>query len=478
MDETTDLTRSQENMLVFAAIVGAFLSVLNSTNINIALPSLMEYYQTDMASAQWIVVGYMMATGLILPTVGYFMDRFSGRNLMVLGLALLAAASILCAMAPTVELMVAARILQGMAGGIIMPVPSAMVYQFIPRERQLMTISIVSMVVSVGVAMGPSVSGVLIHYWNWKAIFLINIPAALLDILLVLKFVPCHKMATGSKLDLTGLFCASAGTVGLLLGFHQGDALGWTSPVTVLLLLGSIAMLSFFIWHALHISVPLLNFRVFQYAGFTYGFLLNSVATIATCLAPLYMSLFLQDVLGLDAMRAGLSMFVPSMLMAAMAPVAAKWAERWSRRLVIFAGMVVLILATWRISNFALSTTILAFTIWLSLRYIGLGLINPLVNNFAMSAVPVKLVSHASAMIAWTRQMISTISVSLFSLLYSNHMLRYTAQNMGAQLGQTDQLRLIECTAINDVNFYSLLILLICVPMIYFMKDQLLESQQ
>ena len=74
--------------------------------------------------------------------------------------------------------------------------------------------------------------------------------------------------------------------------------------------------------------------------------------------------------------------------------------------------------------------------------------------------------------------MISTISVSLFSLLYSNHMLRYTAQNMGAQLGQAEQMRFIECTAINDVNFYSLLILLVCVPMIYFMKDQLLESQQ
>ena len=107
----------------------------------------------------------------------------------------------------------------------------------------------------------------------------------------------------------------------------------------------------------------------------------NSVAAIATCLAPIYMSLFLQDVLGMDSMQAGVSMFLPSILMAVMAPVAAKGAEKFSSRFVIFCGMILLLYATWEISHFALSTTILMFTVWLSLRYIGLGMITPMVNN-------------------------------------------------------------------------------------------------
>ena len=170
-------------------------------------------------------------------------------------------------------------------------------------------------------------------------------------------------------------------------------------------------------------------------------------------------------------------MFLPSILMAVMAPVAAKGAEKFSSRFVIFGGMILLLYATWEISHFALSTTILMFTVWLSLRYIGLGMITPMVNNFAMSSVPIQLVSHASAMIAWTRQMISTISVNLFSLLYSNHILLYTAQGLASQMDAAEQARFIECTAINDVNFYSLLILLISAPMIYFMKDSLLERK-
>ena len=477
MSETGNLTRMQERMLVFAAIVAIFLSVLNSTNINIALPSLIEYYHTDMATVQWIVVGYMMATGLILPTIGYFMDKYSGRRLMLFGLILLAVASILCAVTPTIELMIGCRILQGIAGGIIMPVPSALVYQFVPRERQLMTISVVSMVTSVGVALGPSVSGVLIHYWGWRAIFLINLPLIFLDILLVLKFVPHYTIPSDSKLDILGLCCVSVGTVGLLLGFSRGNGAGWTSPVTIGMLVGSVALLVFFVWHELHIHIPLLNFTVFRHLGFTFGFMQNSVAAIATCLAPIYMSLFLQDVLGMDSMQAGLSMFLPSILMAVMAPIAAKGAEKFSSRIVIFCGMILLLYATWEISHFALSTTILMFTVWLSLRYIGLGMITPMVNNFAMSSVPVQLVSHASAMIAWTRQMISTISVNLFSLLYSNHILLYTAQGLASQMDAAEQARFIECTAINDVNFYSLLILLVSAPMIYFMRDRLLERK-
>lgn len=476
MDEYEKLTVRQERMLLLAIIVAAFLSVLNTTNINIALPSLMEYYQTDMATIQWIVVGYMLATGLIMPAVGYFMDRFSGRNLLFLGLLLLAVASVCCALAPNIEIMIAARLLQGLAGGIMMPVPGALVYQFIPRERQLMMISLVSMVTSVGVALGPSLSGVLIHFGGWQAIFLINLPVVVLDLWLIRRFVPYHVLAVGEKLDMLGLICASVGTVGLLLGFNQANILGWTSPVTVGMLAGSTAILLFFIGHELRIAIPMLNFSLFRYVGFTVGFLLNSASSIATCLAPMYMALFLQDILGLDAMNAGLAMFIPSMLMAAMAPVAAKGAERFSIRTVIFWGMVMLLLATWRMSHFALTTTILSFTVWLSLRYTGLGLIVPLVNNFAMSAVPVNLTSHASAMIGWTRQIISTISISLFSLLYNNHLLQYTQSGMGAQYGVL-QPQFVQCQVINEVNFYSLLILLVCVPFIYFMKERLLESK-
>ncbi len=470
------LTRNGERLLIFALVIGSFLAVVNTTTINIALPSFRDYFQADIKTVQWLVVGYMLANGLVMPTIGYFMDRFSGCRLFITGLVILLVTSVVCAVAPSIEILIAARIGQGLAGGILMPVPGALVYQFIPRERQLMTISLVSMVVSVGVALGPTLAGVLINYWGWRAIFLFNVPVVLVDLLLVVKYVPVKVLSAGQRLDVMGLACASIGTVGLLIGFNQGSELGWTSPMVVATLSISSLALIYFIFHEVRIKMPMLNFAVFGYAGFTYSFLLNSTASIATCLSPLFMAFFLQDVMQLNALHAGLAMFVPSLLMALMAPVAAKSAERFSRRAVIFCGMLILLVATWELSNFSLATTLVGVTVWMSLRYAGLGLMIPLVNNFAMSAVPVKLTSHASAMLNWTRQLISTISVSVFSVIYASHMLRYAREGLGAEAPAV-QNRLIECVAINDVNFYSLLLLAACLPLVYFLKDHLLAQE-
>lgn len=477
MSDGQKLTRNGERLLIFAVMLGSFLAVINTTTINIALPSFREYYHTDIKTVQWLVVGYMLANGLVMPTVGYFMDRFSGSRLFALGLVIMLATSLVCGIAPNIEILIAARIGQGLAGGILMPVPGALVYQFIPRERQLMTISLISMVTSVGVALGPTLAGVLINYWGWRAIFFFNVPVALVDLFLVLKYVPVKILSAGQRLDVLGLACASIGTVGLLVGFNQGSELGWTSPVVIGTLAISTAAMVYFIWHEVRIKMPMLNFSVFGYAGFTYSFLLNSTTSIATCLSPMFMALFLQDVLQMNALHAGLAMFLPSLVMALMAPVAAKSAERFSRRAVISLGMAALLWATWELSRFSLETTIIAFTLWLSLRYVGLGLMIPLINNFAMSAVPMKLASHASAMLNWTRQLISTISISVFSILYGSHMLRYTQQGLGASAPATQD-RLIECMAINDVNFYSLLLLAVCVPLIYFLKDKLLAQEE
>ena len=471
MNEDELIAPEKERWLIFTVMLGSFLSVLNATNINIALPSFMQYYQVDINTVQWLVVGYMLATGLVMPTIGYFSDRYSGRNLFALGLGILAATSLGCALAPNIQALIIARIGQGIAGGILMPVPMTLVYQFIPRERQLMAVSLISMVSSVGIAMGPTLSGVLITYFGWQAIFYINIPFAIIDIWLLIKVVPVKILSAQQRLDVVGLVTSFIGTAGILIGFNQGSTLGWTSPLVVGTITVSTLALGYFIWHEVKIHAPMLNFAVFKYSRYTYSFLLNGSTSIATCLSPMFMSLFLQEVLMEDALHAGLAMLIPSLLMGVMAPVAAKLTDRFGRRIVIFGGMLILLGATWELSHFSLATTIAGITLWLSLRYIGLGLIIPLINNFAMASVPMRLTSHASAMLSWSRQLISTLSISIFSVIYSSSMLRYAKEGLGAALA-ADQGRLIKCTAINDVNLYSLILLIICVPLIYFMNDK------
>lgn len=468
---------NSESLLILSLLIGAFLSTLNMTNINIALPTLMTYFHTDMATVQWVVVGFMLTNGLIMPAIGYFTDRFGGRNLFAVGLLILATASALCAMAPSIEILIAARLLQGISGGIIMSVPFTLVYQFVSRERQLMTTSIVSVAIALGTALGPTIAGLFIDSFGWPSLFLFNIPFALLDCVLVMKFVPHRAFNVEKKLDLIGLIAAGIATVTLLFGFNQGSTLGWTSPITITLLAAGIICLAYFIVRELKIQDPILNFNVFRYKGFLYTFLFSAVANIALILTPMFMAIFLQSVIGLNALQAGLAMLVPALFMGIMSPISAKCTKYVSKQMLILIGMLIFLLATWQLSMFTVTTTVLVFDIWLAVRYIGIGLMNPLLTDFSMGSVPPVLSGHASAMMSWTRQLLTTITVSMFSLLYNSRLLQYAKEGIGAGLDPIAQQQLIQAEAISDINFYTMIIIILSLPMIYLLKDSILEQK-
>lgn len=471
MEEQKEFSRHEENMLIFTIMLGGLVALLNSTTINIALPTFMLEFNAPITTVQWVVTGYMLSTGLITPLIGFWGDQYSNKVMYLVGLGLLALVSVACALSQTIEMLIAFRILQGVAGGIIMPVTSTLIYQFISRERQLMATAITSMSVSAGVAIGPSLAGVLLNFFTWPSIFWLNIPLCLICLGLAWRFVPVKIISSEQKLDLLGLVAAAVGTVGLLLGFNKGGDLGWTSPVTIgLIVIGALSLI-FFVKHELSIQKPMLNFRVFKYSKFTYCVIMNSSTAIATCLSPFFMPLFLQNVMGMDALHSGLVLLFPSLVMALASPIAGKLGGKFSVRGVIFIAMLILLGSTFELSCFTLTTTVAGVSLWLSLRYAGIGLMTPLINNFGMAAVPQHLVGHASSMIGWTRQVISTLSVSIFTLIYSLRIMYHTANNMGATLNSADAQRQILCSSINDVTFYSLIILIFCVPIIYFFKD-------
>lgn len=463
-------TVKNETAFVAALAIGAFIATMNMTNINIALPFIISDFQSDMGTIQWVVTGCMLTCGLIMPTVGYFMDRYGGRNLFLAGLTLLAASSLLCALSGSVTFLIISRLLQGFSIGIINTIPMAIVYQVLAPEKQLSAISIVSMVLSVGVAMGPSLSGVLVDIWGWQAIFLVNIPIAVLDFYLIYQFVPQKAIAADQKLDSVGLASSAIGTVGLLVGFSQGDTLGWTSPITIVILAVSIISLVFFVCYEMKKHNPMLNFSVFLYRGFVFMFVLNAVSQMATNIAPMFMSLFLQNVSGYNATAAGLAMIIPSLAMAVMAPVAAKSKKYFSSRTILLVSMTALAFATWQLSRFTIATTIVGFTIWMSLRYASMGLMSPIISNFAMTSLPTQLTGHASAMMNWSRQLLSTISMSLFSIFYGNRLLALSMQ--------TVDLRIAEQQAIGMVNGISAFLVALTIPLILFIKEEYSKQNQ
>ena len=222
----------------------------------------------------------------------------------------------------------------------------------------------------------------------------------------------------------------------------------------------------------------MLNFNVFRYKGFRYTFLFNAVANIALILTPMFMAIFLQTVIGLNALEAGLAMLIPALFMGIMSPISAKCTKFLSKQMLVLLGMLIFLLATWQLSLFTVTTTVLVFNIWLSVRYIGIGLMNPILTDFSMASVPPALSGHASAMMNWTRQLLTTITVSMFSLLYNNRLLQYAKEGLvGAGLDPVAQQQMIQAEAISDINFYTMIIIIISIPLIYLLKDSIMDNK-
>ncbi len=462
----------KEWRIIISVMIGTFLALVNSSIINIALPTFVKVFDTNLVTVQWVVVGYMLTTGLVTPLVGFLGDRFSCRKVYLTGMALLAVTALGCSLANQIGVLIFFRIVQGIAGGLLMPVTTTIVYQFISRERQLMAMAVISMMNSFGFAIGPSFGGALLTYWGWRSIFWFNIPVAILAMVMVVRNVPAQYLDKEGHVDIIGVLLVMVGTVSLLFSFSNGNTWGWLSPSFLGGILLGGGMLGGFVWHELRMKAPMLNFEAFRYRHFTYGLVMNCSMNIALCLSPFLMAIYLQDVLMLDALHAGLVLLIPTMIMGFASPVAGKVNQYVSSRLLLVVSMAVLVVSTFNLSRFTVVTTVAYILLWLSLRYLALGFMSPIINNYAMSAVPPALAGHGSALMGWTRQLITTLSLSVFTSILNLREMIYLDQQMAVELGAVEQLRQVQCTAINDITFYSWIVLMLCVPMAFLFKDE------
>jgi len=430
-----------------------------------------------MATMQLAIVGFLVMNCLVIPASGYLTDRFSGKKMFFLGTIILLISSIVCMVAPNYLILAIGRLTQGVASGLLTTVPTALIYQLISSHRQLSAIAVTSSINIFGIALGPSISGFFVNSFGWRSIFGISIPILIIVAILTLKYIPYRTYPISAKFDILGLAVVSIGTIGILIGFNQGNALGWTSPITLALISGGVLFLAFFVWHEMHIDDPMLSFSVFRYSGFTIIFIFNAFHIFATSSASTFMPMFLQNIIGLNAMHAGLILLIPASFMALTPPLGAKLNKYFSNRLIIFIASLILILGLWQMSIFTIETTAIMLAFWLSVRYIGIGIQTPLLNNFAMASVPTHMASHAAAMFNWTRQLTFTISISLLTLLYDGEMTRYFTEGLGVELGAVDQARLIECIAINETNICNTILIIVSLPVLLFLKDSMLKQK-
>jgi EmrB/QacA subfamily drug resistance transporter len=300
--------KSSHDALLWLVAVGFFMQTLDATIVNTALPAMAQSLGESPLRMQSVVIAYTLAMAMLIPATGWIADRFGTRRIYLIALSLFTVGSLFCAWSPTLNYLVASRVIQGIGGAMLLPVGRLAVLRAFPREQFLAAMSVVTIPGLVGPLIGPAVGGSLVEYASWHWIFLINIPVGIAGCIATMRFMPDSRPQATVPFDVAGYALLSASMVAISLSLEGLSELGMRrAVVSVLLIIGLVCLAAYWL-RAAHRPDPLFPLELFKVETFSVGLLGNLFARIGSGCMPFLIPLLLQIALGYTPFEAGLMM--------------------------------------------------------------------------------------------------------------------------------------------------------------------------
>jgi EmrB/QacA subfamily drug resistance transporter len=403
---------------LLAVCLAIFMLLLDITIVNVALPDIRRDLQSSFTDLQWVVDAYALALAALLLATGSLGDLLGRRRIFVLGILLFVVASLLCGLSPTPTMLNLARALQGVGGAMMFSTSLALIAQEFPPHERGTAFGLWGATTGFAVAVGPLAGGLLTEGIGWEWIFFVNIPVGLVTVAMTLARVPASERDPSARIDWPGLVTFSGALFCLVLALIEGNDEGWTSALVLGLFGASLALLVAFVVIERRSVQPMFDLALFGKPAFT------GAQIVAFCLHAsmfsifLYLTLYLQNILGYSALEAGLRFLPVSLLSFLVAPVAGKLAERLSVRGFLGAGLTLVGLGLVLMGGIDPAddwTTLLAGFV---AGGIGIGLINPPLATAAIGVVEPRRSGAASGINSTFRQVGTATGIAGLGALF------------------------------------------------------------
>jgi len=401
-------------------VLGSFMVVLDTTIVNVALPRIIQVFQTDVNEGQLILTGYMLALAVVMPATGYLADTFGAKRTYMATVVLFTLGSALCGLAPNVEGLIVFRVIQGLGGGMLMPLGMSILFQVAPANQRGTIMGVFGLPLLIAPVIGPTLGGYLVEYVDWRPIFTLNVPIGVLAVLAGLLILRETPTRTGTRFDVVGFVLSSIAFASAMLALERVPDDGWTDPYVVTLLF--IAAAAFPCWIIVELAQeqPLLDLSVLKDRTFFVATMVNFVATIAMYSSLLLLPLFLQNVRGLGALETGLLLLPQALAAAVMMPISGKLLDMFGPKLVVIPGLLLLAFATWLLTTLDIGTPDSTIRWILLLRGLAMGLMMMPVMTVSMDTIPPHQISRASALSNVLRQLFGAFSTGIFATILLN----------------------------------------------------------
>ncbi|HEY8840838.1 MAG TPA: DHA2 family efflux MFS transporter permease subunit [Candidatus Dormibacteraeota bacterium] len=420
--------RSNPWVVLVVLVTGFFMIMLDTTIVNVAIPAMSAGLKISLDGILWVLNAYILVYAVLLITAGRLGDLYGQRNLFAAGLAVFTIASALCGLSQDENQLIAARVLQGVGGALLVPQTLAILTGLFPPERRGAAFGIWAGVAGLATLAGPTIGGAIVTYVDWRWIFFVNVPIGIAALVATFIIVPDLRPGRRHGWDIVGIFLATAGLFGLVFGLIEGERFNWgeigSYVVTIpeVIGLGVVLLILFVVWERFQ-AEPLVPLSLFEERNFAVANWIG--ASIAFGMMSLFLPIviYLQSVLGFSALTAGLTLAPMSLTSMLVAPFAGRMADRVGGKYILMTGVFVFAVGFGTLTFVAgPDSTWLTFLVPAIVAGAGMGMTFAPLTTVAMRNIEPRMAGAASGVLNTTRQVGQAVGSAVVGALLQNRL--------------------------------------------------------
>jgi EmrB/QacA subfamily drug resistance transporter len=401
-------------------LLGSIMTLIDATVVNVAVPTLQSAFSArSYNDISWVVTAYLLAQGAVIPVTGWVTDRFGTKRVYLITLVLFTVASALCGLAWNLPMLVLFRVLQGVGGGMIMPIGMTIILRAVGPSQMGRVMGIFGVPMLLAPAIGPVLGGWLVQDFSWRLIFYINVPVGAAALIAATRFLRETPFSHTMKLDWIGLATATPAVLALMYGVDRSSELGWTSPLVLSMLVASAAFFAAFVLRQRTAEEPLLHLELFRDTTFANSIILGFFLVTALFGAMLLLPLYLQQVHGYDAITTGLMLMPQAATAAIFMPVGGFLTDRIGPRPVVLFGLITLVIGGILLAQIHADSPIILVVVALAVRGMSMGFAMMPGMSAGLARIPARLTSRASSITNTVQRAGSSVGIAILVTVLS-----------------------------------------------------------
>lgn len=413
------LSNKKRNTIILVMLSSAFVAMLNQTLLNTALPAIITGLQITETTAQWLITGFMLVNGIMIPLTAFLMDRFHTRPLYIFAMSAFLVGSIVAALSPSFTLFMIARIIQAVGAGILLPLMQFTVFTLFPPEKRGFAMGLTGIVAQSAPAIGPTLTGFLIDTFSWRAPFIVVAAIAIIAFIVGTIFVESNNTTKHTELDKTSVVYSTLGFGLMLYGFSSAGNLGFGSPIVILSLIIGLIIVAIFVLRQIKLDNPLLNMKVFANRTFSLSAFSSMILFIGIVGPALLIPMYIQSGLGLSAILSGLVILPGAVVNALMSVYTGKIYDKYGLKILAIPGFILLIIMTILHCFLTTDTPYWYIVVIYALRMFAVALIIMPLNTIGINALQPENISHGTAIMNSLRIIAGAIGTAVMITILS-----------------------------------------------------------